>query len=512
MKKYQIKIYENLSDDEIFKMLCNKEKIDYKKIKHWEIAGKSVDARNKSNVHFLYSFNVYFQDDKVDESDNDLIYNKNKKMSERPVVVGAGPAGLFASYVLALNGYNPILLEQGKNVDDRVKDVENFVKTRVLNTKSNVQFGEGGAGTFSDGKLTTNVNSPYNKEVLKTFVKFGAPKEILYLSKPHIGTDNLRIIVKNMRNEIIRLGGSVRFESQVTDFIIENSQIKGIKLQNGETITTNHVILAIGHSARETFKILYDKNLQMEPKPFSIGVRIEHRQEMINKSQYGDKTKLKLPPAEYKLVYHDNQTNKSCYTFCMCPGGEVVASSSEEGTIVTNGMSFFKRDKENANSALLVNIMPEDYMKDKNPLNGMYYQESFERKAFELGGNNYNAPIQKVGDFLNMKNDKDEEEVISTYKPGVTYVDLHELFPKTITDTMEHGLVYFDKVIDGFANSNSIMTGVESRSSSPVRIVRDEEFCSNIKGIYPCGEGAGYAGGIMTASVDGIKVARSLIE
>ena len=270
--------------------------------------------------------------------------------------------------------------------------------------------------------------------------------------------------------------------------------------------------MAIGHSARETFKILYDKNLQMEPKPFSIGVRIEHRQEMINKSQYGDKTKLKLPPAEYKLVYHDNQTNKSCYTFCMCPGGEVVASSSEEGTIVTNGMSFFKRDKENANSALLVNIMPQDYMKDNNPLNGMYYQESFERKAFELGGNNYNAPIQKVGDFLKMKIDKDEEEVIPTYKPGVTYVDLHELFPKTITDTMEHGLVYFDKVIDGFANSNSIMTGVESRSSSPVRIVRDEEFCSNIKGIYPCGEGAGYAGGIMTASVDGIKVARSLIE
>ena len=504
-----IKIYDNLSDEEAFGIACKKAKIDLNEVKKWCITKKSVDARDKNKVHFNYSFEIILNGENEEEETNLFIIDNKKVLEKRPVVVGAGPAGLFAAYTLALNGYKPILLEQGKDIDERQKDVDDFIKNRTLNVDSNIQFGEGGAGAFSDGKLTTNVNSPLNKTVLETFIKFGAPKQILYLSKPHVGTDNLRKVVKNMREEIIRLGGEVRFNSKVTDFEIEDYKLKSVLLESEEKIETNDVILAVGHSARKIYEKLYQHGVKLEPKPFSVGVRIEHKQSVINESQYGNKTKLKLPPAEYKLVYHD-ESGRSLYTFCMCPGGYVMASSSEEGTIVTNGMSYYSRDGENANSALLVNVTPSDYMKDDNPLNGVYYQKSLEEKAFKLAGENYNAPIQKVGDFL--KNDEEDGmQVEATYKPGVTPCDLHQLFPDYINDTLEKGIKYFGKKIKGFDNSEAILTAIESRSSSPVRIIRDETMNSNIMGLHPCGEGAGYAGGIMTSAIDGIMVSKAIV-
>ena len=383
-------------------------------------------------------------------------------------------------------------------------------------------------GTFSDGKLTTNINSELNKTVLDVFVKFGAPEEILYLAKPHIGTDNLRRLVKNMIEEIIRLGGEVRFNSKVVDFEISEEtdacsgakHISSVILENGERMNTNNVILAIGHSARTTFEKLFEHKVKMEPKPFSVGVRIEHLQTAINESQYGTQTSLKLPPAEYKLAYH-GEDGRSCYTFCMCPGGFVMASSSEEGTIVTNGMSYYNRDGENANSALLVNIMPEDYMnkyEDNNPLIGVKFQKELEEKAFKMAGENYNAPAQRVGDYITNRSGTQYAPIIgsqcaptSTYKPGVTNCNLNELFPEYINKTLKEGIKYFGTKINGFDDDNAILTAVESRSSSPVRILRDEFMNSNIVGIHPCGEGAGYAGGIMTSAIDGIKVAKAIV-
>jgi uncharacterized FAD-dependent dehydrogenase len=334
----------------------------------------------------------------------------------------------------------------------------------------------------------------------------------MYLSKPHIGTDILRSVIKNMRIEMERRGAKVLFNSKVIDFEIVKDALEGIKLESEEVIKTNHVILAIGHSARQTFEKLLERKIKLEPKPFSMGFRIEHLQSMINESQYGNKSKLNLPPAEYKLVFHDEESGRTCYTFCMCPGGEVIASSSERGTIVTNGMSNHKRDGKNANGAILVNVIPSDYMIDDNPLNGIYYQKRVEEKAFLLGGCNYNAPIQKVGNYLKLLRTDGQLLVKPSYKPGTTEADLHELYPDFINNTIEKGLKFFDLKLKGFANFDAVLTGPETRSSSPVRILRDDNYCANIKGIYPCGEGAGYAGGIMTASVDGIKVAKKLIE
>ena len=520
MKITNIKVYENISDDEVLKIALKKNHIKDQEVKDWCITKKSVDARDKNDVHFSYSLDIILNDEEIEPLKDMLIVENKKEIEDRIVVVGLGPAGLFAAYTLAINGYNPLVIEQGKPIDERVKDVEDFINNRKLNTSSNIQFGEGGAGTFSDGKLTTNNNSDYNRTVLETFAKFGAPKEILYTTKAHIGTDNLRVVIKNMRQEIIRLGGEVRFNSKLVDFDIENNKLVGITLEDGTNIKSSHIILAIGHSARDTFEKIYERKIKLEPKPFSVGVRIEHKQELINKSQYGDKTKLNLPPADYKLVYH-GEGGRSLYTFCMCPGGYVMASSSEEGTIVTNGMSYYKRDGENANSALLVNVVPEDFMKDDNPLNGIYYQKEFERKAFEIAGSNYNAPIQKVGEYLkengvtldNTEENNDDiiNTVAPTYKPGVTYCSLREIFPDYINKTMTEGIKYFGGKIKNFDNYNSIMTAVESRSSSPVRIIRDDEMNTNVKGIHPCGEGAGYAGGIMTSAIDGIKVAKAVV-
>lgn len=410
---------------------------------------------------------------------------------------------------------NQLLLNKDGPVEERKKAIENFQKTGNLNTYSNVQFGEGGAGTFSDGKLTTGINSPYCQKVLKEFVNFGAPKQILYLSKPHIGTDNLINIVRNIREYIISNGGIFLFNTKAINFNIQNNKIKSIYTENAinndlSEVLTDNVILAIGHSSRDTFENLYKNGFEIEKKNFSVGVRIEHLQEWINNAQYGNITKLKLPPAEYKLAYH-SPTGRSCYTFCMCPGGTVIASSSEHRTIVTNGMSNFLRNGINSNSAILVNVVPEDF-KDNSPLAGIYFQKDLEEKAFCLGGSNYNAPIQKVGDFLVNKKSETIGIVKPSYLPGTTLSNLNDILPSFVSETLKEGIVFFDSKLHGFANPDSILTGLETRSSSPVRIIRNEKLVSNINGVYPCGEGAGYAGGIMSAAVDGIKCAIALLE
>ena len=487
-----------------------------KNVKSFEISKKSIDARKKPDIHYVYSVDV--------ETDNEEYYAKKIKNSQivkkktyefpkcgkfdKPVViVGTGPAGLMCGLTLAQNGYKVILLERGKCVEERMKDVEAFWEAGFLNPESNVQFGEGGAGTFSDGKLTTGIKDFRIRKVLEEFHKHGAPKEILYYSKPHVGTDNLSKMVASIRSEIRKLGGEVRFSNKLVNVKTDNGEICGavVDSDSGEyVIETNNIVLAIGHSARDTFLMLQNRNIAMEQKSFSVGARIEHSQEMINKSQYG-KAYKKLPAADYKMAVH-LESGRGVYTFCMCPGGRVVASASEDGGVVTNGMSYFARDGKNANSALLVNVTPSDFKTD-DPLAGMYFQREIEQRAFEVGGKNYNAPCQRVGDFLGTESNG-EYTVEPTYKPNVTWVNLDEVFPKFITDSMREGIVLMDNKLHGFADSGAVITGPETRSSSPVRIIRDKKTMqSNIKGLYPCGEGAGYAGGIMSAAVDGIKIA-----
>jgi uncharacterized FAD-dependent dehydrogenase len=512
IKITNIKIKADLSDDELFEKIYKKYKINKNDVTERRIIKKSIDARNKADIFYNYSVELECKNEnkiknvQIVKKEEPFKIIVNRKSSKRPVIIGAGPAGLFSALTLAQNGIKPIIIEQGKTVDERKKDVEEFQKTGKLNTLSNVQFGEGGAGTFSDGKLTSGIHNPLCKIVLKEFYNFGAPEQILYINKPHIGTDNLINIIRNMRNEIIKLGGEFLFNEKVTDFEFENSKVTAVIC--GKRIETDTVILAIGHSARSTFEKLYEKGVKMEKKNFSIGVRIEHKQSMINKSQYGEITKLKLPPAEYKMAYHGE--NRSCYTFCMCPGGTVIASSSEPETIVTNGMSVYARNGENANSAVLVNVTPNDF-KGESPLEGIYFQKDLEQKAFKLGGSNYNAPIQRFEDFENNVKSTHIGEIKPTYKPGVTLSNLNEILPDFISKTLIEGIKYFDKSIKGFAHPDAILTGVETRSSSPVQITRNENKQSNIKGLYPCGEGAGYAGGIMSAAVDGIKCAIAVL-
>ena len=512
IKITNIKIRADLSDDELFEKIYKKYKINKNDVTERRIIKKSIDARNKADIFYNYSVELECKNEnkiknvQIVKKEEPFKIIVNRKSSKRPVIIGAGPAGLFSALTLAQNGIKPIIIEQGKTVDERKKDVEEFQKTGKINTLSNVQFGEGGAGTFSDGKLTSGIHNPLCKIVLKEFYNFGAPEQILYINKPHIGTDNLINIIRNMRNEIIKLGGEFLFNEKVTDFEFENSKVTAVICS--KRIETDTVILAIGHSARSTFEKLYEKGVKMEKKNFSIGVRIEHKQSMINKSQYGEITKLKLPPAEYKMAYHGE--NRSCYTFCMCPGGTVIASSSETETIVTNGMSVYARNGENANSAVLVNVTPNDF-KGESPLEGMYFQKDLEQKAFKLGGSNYNAPIQRFEDFENNVKSTHIGEIKPTYKPGVTLSNLNEILPDFISKTLVEGIKYFNKSIKGFAHPDAILTGVETRSSSPVQITRNENKQSNIKGLYPCGEGAGYAGGIMSAAVDGIKCAIAVL-
>ena len=510
-----IKIRKDMNEEELFEEIYKKYRINPKNVTEKRIIKKSIDARNKNDIFYNYTVEISCKNEgkiknaqKVIET-KDIVIEIKRKSNVRPIIIGAGPAGLFSALTLVKNGIKPIIIEQGKNVDERKADVDEFLKSGKLNTMSNVQFGEGGAGTFSDGKLTSGIHNPLCKNVLQEFYNFGAPKQILYINKPHIGTDNLINIIKNMRNKIIELGGTFLFNEKVVDFEIQGSKIVAVKCSSGKTFETDTVILAIGHSAKDTFEKLYEKGVKMEKKNFSVGVRIEHKQEMINKSQYGENTKLKLPPAEYKLVYHGK--DRSCYTFCMCPGGTVMASSSEENTIVTNGMSKFARDGENANSAVLVNVTPDDFRGD-SPLEGMYFQKMLEQEAFKLGGSNYFAPIQRFEDFKNNKKSTFIGEIKPTYKPGVTLSNLNEILPDFVSKTLIEGIEYFEKSIKGFANPDAILTGVETRSSSPVQITRNEKKESNISGLYPCGEGAGYAGGIMSAAVDGIKCAIAVLE
>ena len=534
LKISNIKIRQNLSNDELIKTICKKFHIEINDILDWFIVKKSIDARNKSDIYFNYTVHIKVKDenkykklDKINDSDIDAKIQNSLETSKiqffikcnltfSPIIVGAGPAGLFSALILIQNGICPIIIEQGKKVEDRQKDVNNFLSNGKLNIYSNVQFGEGGAGTFSDGKLTTGISNPLCQKVLKEFVNFGAPKEILYLHKPHIGTDNLINIIRNMRNYIISKGGKFYFNTKFIDYTSKNNVINSVMLKDLTTnnifeIETNKLILAIGHSSRDTFELLHAKGLYMEKKNFSVGLRIEHLQDSINIAQYGNTTKLKLPPAEYKLVYHSKITNRSCYTFCMCPGGTVIASSSDKNSIVTNGMSNYLRDGQNANSAILVNVTSDDFS-DNSPLAGIYFQKQLEEKAFILGGSNYHAPIQRVDDFLNNKKTSKIGNISPTYLPGTTLSNLNEILPNFVSTTLKEGILYFDTKLKGFANPDSILTGVETRSSSPVKIVRNESLVSNIDGIYPCGEGAGYAGGIMSAAVDGIKCALAILN
>ena len=503
----EYKVFENISDEKLFEKVIKKYKINKRDIVSINIIRKSVDCRKKDNIHFSYSFALELRNEEkytyLKKYNQPEIKIENHRYSKySPIIIGAGPAGLFCALTMVENGIAPIIVEQGEMVDQRLKTVQAYKDdASQFNCYSNVQFGEGGAGTFSDGKLTTNVNSPLINMVLNYFVKFSAPKEILYQSKPHIGTDNLVNIMKNIREYIQSKGGRYYFNTRFLDYHKENGLIHVIC--DCQKFTTDTLVLAVGHSARNVYELLKQKEIVLTRKNFALGVRIEHLQKDLNYAQYGD-CKLDLPQAEYKLAYHGQQ--RDCYSFCMCPGGYVVASNSEKDGIVTNGMSYYNRDNINCNSALLVNVKTSDFSGD-DPLSGMYFQRELEHKAFIFGGNNGNAPIQKVGDFEEGCTSLSFGKVLPTYLPGVTMCDLNDFLPDFIKDTLKQALPYFDHKIKGFNDKDSLLTAIESRSSSPVTIKRNEFMLSSDDQIYPIGEGAGYAGGITTAAIDGIKAA-----
>jgi len=444
------------------------------------------------------------------------ISTKQTHLQQRPVIVGFGPAGIFAALILAQSGFKPIVLERGKEVRKRTQDTWGLWRKNMLNPESNVQFGEGGAGTFSDGKLYSQIKDPkhYGRKVIQEFVKAGAPEEIMYVSHPHIGTFRLVGMVEEMRKTIIALGGEVRFESRVEDIEIELGEVQAVVLQTGERIATNHLILAVGHSARDTFEMIYKRGVYVEAKPFSIGFRIEHPQSLIDRARYGksysEDLLAKLGAADYKLVHHA-KNGRSVYSFCMCPGGAVVAATSEPNRVVTNGMSQYSRNERNANAGIVVGITPEvDY--PDNPLAGMELQRQLESHAFLLGGSNYNAPGQLIGDFLANRPSTQFGSVMPSYKPGVHLTNLDTALPEFAISAIREAIPEFAKQIKGFDFAEGVLTGVETRTSSPIRIKRDDETLQSIntKGLYPCGEGAGYAGGILSAGVDGIKVAEAV--
>lgn len=470
----------------------------------------SVDARNKKDVFYVGVFDVSVRDERkyygresVSRCEKyEYEYPLPWRESHRPIVVGAGPAGLFCALILAYRGAMPIVIERGECVENRINTVKTFWETGVLNPESNVQFGEGGAGTFSDGKLNTGTKDTRQRKVLEEMAEAGAPREILYKAKPHVGTDMLRSMVVNIRKKIIAMGGEFIFNCRMDDIIIENNAVKGIKTTMGD-FETKTLVLAIGHSARDTFKMVQRLNIPMERKPFSVGVRVEHRREDINYAQYGDFAPL-MEAADYKCNIKD-RNGRGVYTFCMCPGGYVVASASENEGVVTNGMSNFARNGQNSNSALLVSLYPEDFG-GSDPLEGMYFQRKLEKGAFYQAGADYKAPCQRVEDFFANRRTAQFGGVTPTYEPGVTPSDLNRLLPGYIADGIKDAISGFARKIKCFDSPDAVLTGVETRSSSPVRIIRNEGFSSYIKGLYPCGEGAGYAGGIMSAAVDGIKI------
>ena len=486
-------------------------------IKNVIISKESIDARDKQNIYIVYNLICDIQDEKYElvkdnkfisifnETNEGIQYNKYPH-NDRPVIVGFGPAGMFAALYLSRCGANPIILERGSDIDSRVKDVERFLNERIIDPNSNVQFGEGGAGTFSDGKLTTNLKDPLISFIINEFAAHGAKKEIIYEAMPHIGTDYLRIVVKNIREEIIKNGGEIYFNTLFNGFKKDNDNI--IVKTDSKEFVTKHLLLGYGHSSRDTIKMLYEAGASMEAKAFSMGVRIEHKREDINKYQYG-KYHTFLSPAYYKLSCHLNN-GRGVYTFCMCPGGEVMASTSEDKSIVTNGMSYNARDKENSNSGLLVSVMPEDFFKS-SPLDGMYYQEKYERLAFEIS-KDYRAPANLVKEFLKDEVAKSIRSVNPSYPHGVVLADLRKCLPDYVVESIKEGIVLLDRKLKGFANPDAVLTGIETRSSSPVRMIRDETRQANIKGLYPIGEGAGYAGGITSAALDGLKTAMYIVN
>ncbi len=505
--------------------ICKLLKIKPQDLITYNVVRRSIDARKKQQIFFSYMLDVELvNEDKVlKRAGNNLINTPKEKyifpkygvklLSKRPIIVGFGPSGIFSGLMLAKMGLNPLIFERGEDVSSRINSVAKFFEEKILNPESNIQFGEGGAGTFSDGKLTTRVKDLRSKFILEEFVKSGAPEEILTVHNPHIGTDILINVVRNIRKEIISLGGEIHFNSLVHDFKIQDSKIKAI-LVNNKMIECDDLILAIGHSSRDTFQKIYNNGVKVSQKAFAVGVRIEHPQIVINKAQYGDKYYdfPSLGAAEYKLTYKSSN-NKSVYTFCMCPGGTVVPSSSERNSVVVNGMSEYARDKLNANSALVCTVDETDFM-SSHPLAGMDFQRELEQKAFKLGGSNYSAPIQLVKDFINNVNTKKLGDVVPSYVIGHKFVNLHELFPENIAFALKESISSMDKRLHGFALDDAILTGVETRTSSPIRINRDSETLEsiNVKGLYPTGEGAGYSGGIMSSAMDGLRVAEKIIN
>jgi uncharacterized FAD-dependent dehydrogenase len=514
------------SESDLHAALLEKLQIPLSDLTHFHIFRQHHDARKKSDIQMVYTIDVEvkqeaqllekFADDshikQTPETEYRLITHAKPDNKIRPIIIGAGPCGLLATLILAQMGFKPIMLERGKSVRERTKDTFGLWRKREFNPESNVQFGEGGAGTFSDGKLYTQIKDPnhYGRKVLQEFVKAGAPPEILYLGKPHIGTFRLVSMVEEIRATIESLGGEIRFESRVDDVLIENHQVQGVRLANGEILESSHVVLAVGHSARDTFAMLNKIGVYMEAKPFSMGFRIEHPQSLIDQCRFGSNAgHEKLGAADYKLVHHC-KNGRSVYSFCMCPGGTVVAATSEAGHVVTNGMSQYSRNERNANSAIVVGITPEiDY--PQHVLAGVDLQRHWERQAFLLGGENYAAPAQLVGDFLAGQASTKFGTVQPSYTPSVTLGDLSCALPDYAVEAIREALPAFDKKIKGFAMHDALLTGVETRTSSPIRIKRGENFQSlNTVGLYPAGEGAGYAGGILSAGVDGIKVAEAV--
>lgn len=525
---------------EIEQAILAKLAISPQQLVNYTVFKRGYDARKKNTIILIYTLDVSTTDDegllakfsadnKVKPSPDmeyKFVAQAPEHLKHRPVVIGMGPCGLFTGLVLAQMGFKPIILERGKEVRERTKDTFGFWRKKILNTESNVQFGEGGAGTFSDGKLYSQVKDPkhYSRKVLNEFVEAGAPDEILYVSKPHIGTFKLVTMVEQMRAKIIELGGEIRFEQRVDEIHFaptnkvdseQTQQVTGLTLASGETIDTDHIALAIGHSARDTFKMLHEHGVFIKAKPFSVGFRIEHEQSVIDAARFGKNAGNPiLGAADYKLVHHC-KNGRSVYSFCMCPGGTVVAAASEENRLVTNGMSQYSRHERNANSAIVVGIEPKDFTEDgdtSNVLAGIDFQRRLEEKAFKLGGESYDAPVQLVGDFLAGRKTGEHGSVIPSYKPGVTYCDLSESLPSYAVEAIREALPAFEKKIKGFSMDEATLTAVETRTSSPIQITRDRDSLQsiNVKGLYPAGEGAGYAGGILSAGIDGIKVAEAM--
>lgn len=522
VKIQQIKLPVSHTKEDLENKIKKLLKISSSDLISWTIRRQSLDARKKPELFFVYTIEAEVKKEKqiLKRVNNKNIMSTTpvkfsylktgNTVSQRPVIVGSGPAGLFCAYYLIQAGLKPLIIERGEAVENRLKTVEKFWNTGTLNTESNVQFGEGGAGTFSDGKLNTLVKDTKgrNQEVLKIFVKFGAPEEILYQQKPHLGTDALVGIVKNMRNYIKDAGGEFLFSTKMTDIHIKNKEVKAITVNETEKLETDCLVLAIGHSARDTFALLKDKKLPMEAKAFAVGLRAEHPQTMINLYQYGEEKSQYLGAASYKLT-HKCKNNRGVYSFCMCPGGFVVNASSEEKKLAVNGMSYQDRGSDNANSALIVTVTPEDFP-GTDVLRGMEFQRKLEEKAYELG--NGSIPLQLYGDFVENKTSKTFGSILPCMKGGYSFANLRTLLPEELNTALIEGIEAFEKTIPGFSRADTILSGIESRTSSPIRIVRNEAFESEIHGIYPCGEGAGYAGGITSAAMDGLKVGEAIMK